>query len=132
MPRALADNTRLRAVSLAAGRAGVRAGMTLPEAQARCATLDVRTWDDHAVNDAVLAVTTAFLAASPRVTPVQGAPGMWWITPAASTHWVVKIAGARPAVHCATLAPPMPAWPCRFVRGRARCQGATGAQSCGT
>ncbi|MBL0169972.1 MAG: hypothetical protein IPP90_04445 [Gemmatimonadaceae bacterium] len=79
MPRALADNTRLRAVSLAAGRAGVRAGMTLPEAQARCAALDVRTWDDHAVNDAVLAVTTAFLAASPQVTPVQGAPGMWWI-----------------------------------------------------
>ena len=53
--------------------------MTLPEAQARCAALDVRPWDDHAVNDAVLAVTTAFLAASPQVTPVQGAPGMWWI-----------------------------------------------------
>lgn len=66
-------------MSLAAGRAGVRAGMTLPEAQARCAALDVRPWDDHAVNDAVLAVTTAFLAASPQVTPVQGAPGMWWI-----------------------------------------------------
>ena len=79
MPRALADNTRLRAVSLAAGRAGIRAGMTLPEAQARCAALDVRAWDDHVVNDAVLAVTTAFLAASPQVTPVQGAPGMWWI-----------------------------------------------------
>ena len=79
LPRALADNTRLRAVSLAAGRAGIRAGMTLPEAQARCAALDVRAWDDHVVNDAVLAVTTAFLAASPQVTPVQGAPGMWWI-----------------------------------------------------
>ncbi len=79
MPRALADNTHLRTVSLAAGRAGVRAGMTLPEAQARCAALDVRPWDNHVVNDAVLAVTTAFLAASPQVTPVQGAPGMWWI-----------------------------------------------------
>jgi protein ImuB len=69
----------LRVVSLAAGRAGVRAGMTLTEAQARCATLEIRTWDDRAIDEAVLAVTTAFLAASPQVTPVRGAPGMWWI-----------------------------------------------------
>lgn len=75
----MADDTRLRAVSLAAGQAGVRAGMTLTEAQARCAALEIRTWDDGAVNDAVIAATTAFLAASPQVTPVQGAPGMWWI-----------------------------------------------------
>lgn len=66
-------------VSLAAGRAGVRAGMTFTEAQARCAALEIRTWDDHAITDAVLAATTAFLAASPQVTPVPGAPGMWWI-----------------------------------------------------
>ena len=79
LPRALADDTRLRVVSLAAGRAGVRAGMTLTAAQARCAALEIRTWDDHAIADAVLAATTAFLAASPQVTPVQGAPGMWWI-----------------------------------------------------
>ncbi|MCC6756272.1 MAG: hypothetical protein IT199_07860, partial [Solirubrobacterales bacterium] len=79
MPRALADDRGLRTVSLAAGRAGVRAGMTLTEAQARCAALEIRTWDDHAISDAILAATTAFLAASPQVTPVSGAPGMWWI-----------------------------------------------------
>jgi protein ImuB len=66
-------------VSLAAGRAGVRAGMTIPEARARCADLDVRAWDDHAVADAILAATTALLAASPQVTPVSGSPGMWWV-----------------------------------------------------
>ena len=70
---------RLRAVSLAAGQAGVRAGMTVTEAQARCAALDVRTWDDHAIADAILVATTAMLAASPQVTPVSGAPGMWWV-----------------------------------------------------
>lgn len=57
----------------------MRAGMTLPEAHARCAALEVRAWDANAITDAVLAVTTAFLAASPQVTPVHGAPGMWWI-----------------------------------------------------
>lgn len=66
-------------VSLAAGRAGVRAGMTIAEARARCAALDVRPWDDHAIADAVLAATSALLAASPQVTPVAGTPGMWWV-----------------------------------------------------
>jgi protein ImuB len=79
VPRALADDTRLRVVSLAAGRAGVRAGMTISEAQARCADLEVRPWDAHAIADAVLAATTALLAASPQVTPVAGTPGMWWV-----------------------------------------------------
>ena len=78
-PRALLINTKLRAVSLAAGRAGVRAGMLLPEARACCADLDVRPWDEHAIRDAVLAASTALLAASPQVTPVAGAPGMWWV-----------------------------------------------------
>lgn len=53
--------------------------MTIPEARARCADLDVRAWDDHAVADAILAATTALLAASPQVTPVAGSPGMWWV-----------------------------------------------------
>jgi protein ImuB len=79
MPRALAVDTRLRAVSLAAGRAGVRAGMTIPEARARCAELDVRLWDDHALADAMLAASTALLGASPQVTPAAGTPGMWWV-----------------------------------------------------
>ena len=79
LPRALADGLRLRVVSLAAGRQGVRAGMTIPEARACCAALDVRSWDDDAITDAILAMTTTLLAASPQVTPVAGAPGMWWI-----------------------------------------------------
>ncbi len=66
-------------VSLAAGRAGVRAGMTVAEAKARCADLDTRPWDDHAIDDAILAATTALLAASPQVTPATGTPGMWWV-----------------------------------------------------
>jgi len=66
-------------VSLAAGRAGVRAGMTIPEARARCAALDVRAWDAQAITDAVLAGTTALLAASPQVTAAIGTPGMWWV-----------------------------------------------------
>jgi protein ImuB len=75
----LADSQRLRAVSLAAGKAGVRAGMTFTEAQARCAALEIRTWDDRAIDEGILTVTTALLAASPQVTPVRGSPGMWWI-----------------------------------------------------
>ncbi|HYW32621.1 MAG TPA: hypothetical protein VE869_14075 [Gemmatimonas sp.] len=79
LPRALADGQRIRVVSLAAGELGVRAGMGVPEARASCAALDVRPWDDSAVADAILAVTGALLAASPQVTPVAGAPGMWWV-----------------------------------------------------
>ena len=79
LPRALAEGQRLRVVSLTAGRVGVRAGMSIPEARACCAALDVRPWDDDAITDAILATTTALLAASPQVTPVAGAPGMWWV-----------------------------------------------------
>lgn len=64
---------------MGAGRLGVRAGMTVAEAHACCAQLEVREWDEHAVHDAILAATTALLAASPQVTPVVGTPGMWWI-----------------------------------------------------
>ncbi len=31
------------------------------------------------MTDAILAMTTALLVASPQVTPVSGAPGMWWV-----------------------------------------------------
>ncbi|MFO0074054.1 MAG: hypothetical protein ACK55A_18485 [Gemmatimonas sp.] len=79
LPRALSHGTRLRVVSLAAGRAGVRAGMTIADARARCAALEVRPWDDHAVADAMLTATTALLAASPQVTPASSAPGLWWV-----------------------------------------------------
>lgn len=57
----------------------MRAGMQIAEARARCATLDVRPWDAAAIDDAILAATTALLAASPQVTPVLGTPGLWWV-----------------------------------------------------
>ena len=78
-PIALASDRRLRAVSAAAGRAGVRAGMGEPEARARCAALEVMEWDELAVGREITRATAAFLEASPQVTPVAGAPGCWWI-----------------------------------------------------
>jgi protein ImuB len=66
-------------VSLAAGQMGIRVGMTIAEAQARCATLDVRPWDARVISAGILEVTTALLAASPQVTPLHGAPGVWWV-----------------------------------------------------
>jgi protein ImuB len=53
--------------------------MTVAEARGRCPGLDVRPWDQHAIDDAILAVTTALLDASPQVTPAAGAPGLWWV-----------------------------------------------------
>jgi protein ImuB len=70
---------KLRAVSAAAAREGVRSGMSLSEARALCATLDVWTWDDDAVSAGITTATAAFVVASPQVSPVTGAPGMWWI-----------------------------------------------------
>ena len=70
---------KLRAVSAAAARESVRTGMTLSEARALCASLEVWTWDDDAVSAAITAATAMFVAASPQVSPVAGSPGMWWI-----------------------------------------------------
>jgi protein ImuB len=70
---------RLRAVSRAAGRARVRAGMTVAESSAYCAGLDVRAWDERVIEEAVMMVTAELVAASPRVTPVVGSPGTWWV-----------------------------------------------------
>lgn len=70
---------RLRAVSACAGRLGVRAGMTVASARARCAALEVWPWDDDAVRRATDAMSALLLVASPQVTPVAGAPGMWWV-----------------------------------------------------
>lgn len=53
--------------------------MSISEAKARCANLDVRVWDTQAIADAVLAGTAALLSASPQVTPAAGTPGMWWV-----------------------------------------------------
>jgi protein ImuB len=78
-PKTTAGRRRLRAVSAAAGRAGIRAGMTIAEARAICAEVREYPWDDVAIAGATTEMTAALLAASPQVTPVAGTPGMWWI-----------------------------------------------------
>lgn len=78
-PKTMAGRRRLRAVSASAGRAGIRAGMTLAEARAICAELRELPWDDVAIAGATTEMTAELLAASPQVTPVAGTPGMWWI-----------------------------------------------------
>lgn len=79
LPIALGDGARLRVVTRTAARAGIRAGMTVTEAESRCADLRVLPWDEVLVDREVRHATAAFLDASPQVTPVAGAPGMWWI-----------------------------------------------------
>jgi len=63
----------------AAARAGVRAGMSLAEARALCGQLEPLTWDDVVIDAAIIETTAMFVQASPQVSPVAGAPGMWWI-----------------------------------------------------
>ncbi len=70
---------QVRAVSAAAGRMGVRAGMRLTEARALCADLQELAWDDVALHAATTALSAALVEASPQVTPVAGAPGLWWV-----------------------------------------------------
>ena len=69
----------MRAVTLAGARARIRAGMTVTEASSRCAGLEVMPWDQVVIDDEIRRATAAFLGASPQVTPVAGAPGLWWI-----------------------------------------------------
>jgi protein ImuB len=76
---ALAEGTRLRAVSTAAVRSRVGVGMTIPEARSRCASLEVLDWDDAIIAHAITRVTAALLVASPQVTPAADEPGVWWI-----------------------------------------------------
>lgn len=78
-PKTTAGRRRLRAVSAAAGRAGIRAGMTLAEARAICAEVHEYLWNDVAIAGATTEMTAQLLAASPQVTPVAGTPGMWWV-----------------------------------------------------
>jgi protein ImuB len=66
-------------VTSAGARAQIRAGMTVTEAQSRCADLEVLPWDQVVIDEEVRRATAAFLDASPQVTPVAGSPGMWWI-----------------------------------------------------
>jgi protein ImuB len=79
LPIALSDGLRVRAVTVAGARARIRAGMTVTEATSRCADLQVFPWDQVVIDNEIRRATAAFLGASPQVTPVSGAPGMWWI-----------------------------------------------------
>jgi protein ImuB len=81
MPIALIDATgkRLRAVSAEAGRTGVRAGMRPAQARALCADLIELPWDEVAVDTAITEMSALLLVGSPQVTPVEGAPGLWWV-----------------------------------------------------
>jgi protein ImuB len=49
------------------------------EAASRCAELQILPWDQVVIDDEIRRATVAFLGASPQVTPVAGAPGLWWI-----------------------------------------------------
>jgi len=53
--------------------------MTVAAARGRCATLDVRAWDDACVTREIARTSAAFLSASPQVVPAAGMPGTWWI-----------------------------------------------------
>lgn len=83
LPIALTDGSpnrpKIRAVTAAAAREGVRAGMTLAEARALCGRLEPLPWDDVAIAAAIMQATAGFVQASSQVSPVTGAPGMWWI-----------------------------------------------------
>jgi protein ImuB len=69
----------VRAVTLGGARARIRAGMTVTEAQSRCAGLEILPWDQVVIDDEIRRATAALLGASPQVTPVAGAPGLWWV-----------------------------------------------------
>jgi protein ImuB len=53
--------------------------MTLAEARGLCAALAILPWDEVAIGDAITHMTASLVAASPQVSPVAGAPGMWWV-----------------------------------------------------
>ena len=79
LPLALTEGTLVRAASAAAAHLGVRTGMTLAQARAKCAALVPLTWDARLIARETARASAAFLAASPQVAPERGAPGTWWV-----------------------------------------------------
>ena len=69
----------MRAVTAAATHAGVRAGMTLAQARAKCAALVPSVWDAAVIDRETARASAAFLAASPQVAPERGTSGTWWV-----------------------------------------------------
>lgn len=76
---ALAQGTAVRAVTAAAARSGVRAGLTTAQARAKCAGLLLLPWDEALIGREAARASAAFLVTSPLVTPVREAPGTWWV-----------------------------------------------------
>ncbi len=44
-----------------------------------CADLEELPWDDVAIAGAITELTALLVGGSPQVSPVSGAPGMWWV-----------------------------------------------------
>jgi protein ImuB len=53
--------------------------MTVPEATSRCAQLEILPWDERVITRELARMSAALLAASPQVTAVPDAPGIWWV-----------------------------------------------------
>ena len=53
--------------------------MRVTEARALCADLHECPWDDVVIAAAITQTSAALVGASPQVTPVEGAPGLWWV-----------------------------------------------------
>ena len=82
LPLALVEGRQrpvLRAVTAAAARQHVRAGMAVSEARSRCAGLALLQWDDTVIARELARATAAFLSTSPQVNPVERTPGTWWV-----------------------------------------------------
>jgi len=95
-PVALAerDDDRVRAVTAAAARLRVRVGMTVTEARELCPELEALPWDEEVVQRAVTRTSAALVIASSQLSPVAGAPGMWWVEASQSAG----VAGERSLV----------------------------------
>jgi protein ImuB len=65
--------------------------MTVLEARARCAALEILDWDDTAIASAIAELSACFLVASPQVTPAVREPGLWWI----GAHGLEAMGGER-------------------------------------
>ncbi len=79
LPMALVEGQKIRTATAIAGKAGIRSGMPVGQAKARCAALRLLNWDGEIIAREVTRATAAFVRASPQVTPAVGAPGLWWI-----------------------------------------------------
>jgi protein ImuB len=76
LPIALVRDGRVVEATPAARRAGAAASPARRDA--RGTGIELLDWDAAAVDAEVTRGTARFLAASAQVTPVAGAPGMWW------------------------------------------------------